>query len=284
MADDLAMRLFFGRLSGIAIWLLAALLSDGRAEAQTAPPELRHVQWPLLDIVMVPDSAALWIMAGPNPSTTQWQSSSYLVSLCIDPVAALEWVTIARKLVSLQAHLTKGDPAHFTPPLRAKSGPALAALATNPKKPSSRTKFVLLVSDSARNIRWKSFASSAQVDTLLAALEAAALASWVESRPPFWNTLADRDPDTPVSAVAQPRPLYPDRLVWRGKVGRVWMSYVVTSLGRAQQGSFFPLLSDDPLFTEAAIEALLQSRYQPAVLNGEPVPLRVFQSILFRRR
>ena len=35
---------------------------------------------------------------------------------------------------------------------------------------------------------------------------------------------------------------------------------------------------------EAAIQALLRGRYRPAVLNGQPIPLRVCQVILFRRR
>jgi len=62
------------------------------------------------------------------------------------------------------------------------------------------------------------------------------------------------------------------------------MSFVVSERGRAEQNSFVPVLSDDSLFTEAAIEAILRARYQPAIVNGEPVPLRVFQVILFRTR
>jgi hypothetical protein len=263
---------------------MVALLFSGRAQAQTASPGLRHVRWPLLDVVMVPDSATVWLIAGPNSATTQWQSRSYLVDFALDPVTALQWVTVARKLVSLEAGLARGQPAHFTPPLRAKRGPALMVLATNPKKPSAKTKFALLVSDSAVDIRWKAFASSAQVDSLLTALELAATVSQEGSHAATWMTPANEDLDTRVNVVWQPRPVYPERLVWRQKIGRVWMSYVVSAQGRAEQNSFLPLLSDDSLFTEAAIEALLKGRFQPAVLNGEPVARRVFQVILFRRR
>jgi hypothetical protein len=269
--------------SSVGICVVAALLLTGPAQAQTASPEIRHVKWPLLDIVMVPDSVSTWLIVGPNSGTTQWQSRSHLVDFALDPVTALQWVTIARKLMSLEAQLA-GQPAHFTPPLRAKRGPALMVLATNPKKPSAKSRFALLVSDSAADVRWKAFASAAQVDSLLTALELAATVSQEGSHPAIWKTLANEELDARVNVVWQPRPVYPKRLASRPKTGRVWMSYIVSAQGRADQNSFFPLLSDDSLFTEAAIVALRQGRFQPAVLNGEPVARRVFQAILFRRR
>jgi hypothetical protein len=267
----------------VARWFLAAILSFGRAEAQAVSPELRHLLWPLLDIVTVPDSAGLWFIAAPTPATTKWESGSNLVSLGIDPVLALQWVTVARKLVSDEARSAAGRPVHVTPPLRARHGPPFVLLATNPTKPSARTQFVLFMSDSARDTHWKSFASSAQVGEFLTALEATARDSR-EGAHAAWMTSADVDPDTPVSVVSQPRPAYPGGLALRNRIGRVWMSFVVTAEGRADRATFFPVLSDDSLFTEAAIQALLRGRYRPAVLHGQPVPLRVFQVIEFRRR
>lgn len=266
-----------GQWIRVGVWSLVGLLSFGRAEAQVGSP-VRQVRWPLLDIVMVPDSAGLWFMAAPTPSATLWESGSHLVKFKVDPVLALQWVTVARKL----ALVSPAEPAQFTPPLTAKRGPALALLGTNPKKPSAKTKFVLLVSDSATDTRWKSFASSAQVDDFLNALEATARDSREGSRGALWNTLADREPDTPVSVVSQPIPAYPGRLASGGRIGRVWMAFVVSAGGRAEPGSFFTLLSDDSLFTKAATRALLRGRYRPAVTDGQAVPQRVFQVILFR--
>lgn len=62
------------------------------------------------------------------------------------------------------------------------------------------------------------------------------------------------------------------------------MSFIITADGRVDQSSFFTLLSDDPRFTEAATQALIRGRYRAAGLDGQPVPLRVFQAILFRQR
>lgn len=262
---------------------MAALLA-GRAEAQTTSPELQHVRWPLLDIVMVPDSAGLWLVVGPNPATQQWESGSHLVSLGIDPVVALQWVTLARGLPTRKGDSRSRMPARVTPPLPAKRGPEFIVLATNPKKPSAETRFTFVVSDSGTGTHWKSFASSAQVDALLTALERTAIVSREGSHAAGWNTVADQEPDTPVTIVSQPRPTYPERLASRGRVGRVWMTYVVSSEGHPERGSFIPLLSDDSLFTQAAIQALLRSRFRPAVSNGQPAPQRVFQVIMFRTR
>jgi hypothetical protein len=139
------------------------------------------------------------------------------------------------------------------------------------------------VSDSASGTRWQSFASAEEVRSFLTELEDAAMDSWAGVKA-TWNSPGDQAPDTPVSVVSQPSPVYPSRLAAQNKAGRVWMSYVVSATGRPDGNSFVPLLSDDSLFTEAAKQALLRGRFQPAVLKGQPIPLRVFQVILFRNR
>jgi hypothetical protein len=268
----------------IFAFLLAALLPSANAEAQSRGPELQQVRWPLLDVVMVPDTAGLWFMAAPNPATRQWESESHLIRFGIDPVLALQWVTVARSLTSPERASPSREPPRVTPPLRAKRGPAFVLLATNSKKASAKDRFVFLVSDSGSHTHWKSFASSAEVNALLAALEHTAIVTREGTHAVGWNTFADEDPDTPVSIVSQPRPIYPAALASRGRVGRVWMTYVVGADGRPDQESFLPLLSDDSLFTKAAIQALLRSRFRAAHSAGQPVAQRVFQVIMFRQR
>jgi TonB family protein len=266
--------------------VLFALLLSGRVEAQTAAPDFRHVRWPLMDIVVVPDSGGLWFLAAPNPWTTQWESGSHLVQLCIDPLTALQWTSVAANLVAAGSERPKGKQlASFTPPLPDKVGPEIVVLGTNPKSRSADDKFVLLVSDSAKDVRWKSFVSSSDVKIFLKALEETARDSR-EGAPTAlrWSTPADEEPDTAVRIVSQPRPAFPQRLASRGRVGRVWMSYVVNADGRVDQESFFPLLSDDSLFTKAAIDALRRGQFRAAIREGQTVPHRVFQVILFRQR
>src|SRR3712207_676553 len=126
--------------------MLAIALPFFGSEAQTHFPELRHIRWPLLDIVVVPDSAGLWFIAGPNPWTTQWESGSHLVDFSIDPVAALQWAHLARTLAAATGAHPKNHPGALTPPLRARRGPELVMLGTNPKSRSEETRFVLVVS------------------------------------------------------------------------------------------------------------------------------------------
>lgn len=273
------------RLKAALVCCLAVLLSPVAAQAQGAVPDLRQVRWPLVDIVMVPDSGGLWLIAGPNPGTQQWESGSHLVDLRVDPVLALQWVTVARGLTPEEGSAPSREPVRVTPPLREKHGPAFLLLGINPrKKASAKERLVFVVSDSGSSTHWRSFASVADVNVLLGALESVAFASRDGAHAAGWDIPGEEDPDEGVSAVSQPRPVYPSGLATMGRVGRVWMTYVVSAEGRPQRESFVPVLSDDSLFTQAAIEALLRGRYRAAVSNGQPVPLRVFQAILFRQR
>jgi hypothetical protein len=257
--------------AGARSCLAAVLLASVGAEAQTISPQLEHVRWPLLDMVMVPDSSGVWFLVAPTPATRQWESGSHLVDLRIEPVLVLQWVTLARRLTPAGIRLT--------PKLRGTRGPQFLLLGRNRAKASPEKTFYLVASDSTRRTQWKTFASSAQVDSLLTALERTARAGQATFDP-----AAEPEPDTPVSVVFQPRPAYPGELASKRRIGRVWMQYVVGADGRAQPGSFRPLLTDDSLFTHAAIRALLRGRYKPAYANGQPVPQRVFQAIIFRVR
>ena len=188
-----------------------------RAEAQVPRPEVHHVRWPLLDIIMLPDSASLWILAGPNPGTRQWESKSHLVDFSVDPVLAFQWVTVARRLVPPPPGRSLPDTAaRVTPPLRARKGPGFLLLGTN-TKPSADRSFILLVSDSTSRIHWKSFASAVQVDSLLTALELSAVSSQAGGK--GWDIWDCEDPDTPVGIVSQPRPAYPSALGDMGRIG-----------------------------------------------------------------
>jgi hypothetical protein len=266
--------------------LLATLSWSAPGEAQTALPDLQHVRWPLLDMVIFPDSSAgVLLLVAPNPATREWEAGIPVVSLGLDPVVALQWATLARGLTGPDSSRPMPNAVDRpTPPLKSNHGPQFVVLAKNRRKTTPQQAFVLVVSDSESHTQWKTFASPAQVDALLSALESAAMQSRVRFAQGDRADIADAEDsvDTPVHVVAIPRPKYPPQLSSRGLIGRVWMMYVVGANGRAEPGSFRPLLADDPLFTRAAIEALVHGKYHPARLNGQPVPRRVFQVITFR--
>jgi hypothetical protein len=272
--------------NSVKLCLLATIAVPNRIAAQTTIAGLRHIRWPLLDIVILPDSApGLWLLVAPNPRAVQWANqSTSLVCLGLDPIIALQWATLGRTLTSSGSNAAPG-PRSAIPALRDSRSAQFVLLAKNPDHAAANEALVFLVSDSSSHIQWKTFVSPAQLDTLLGALETSA-----RDRQATWNPnstaaagMAD-SVDVPVQVVFQPEPKFPGHMAATGREGRVWMSYVVDPTGRSETGSLRPLLSDDPLFTQAAIDALMHSKYKPALHAGRPVRQRVFQVIQFRQR
>jgi TonB family protein len=177
--------------------------------------------------------------------------------------------------------------ARLTPPLRPRRGRQLLLLAVNGKASAPDQRYIFVVSDSGSDTHWKAFASLAQVDSLLTAFEDAAdLARAIPIAADAGQALAEEDPsvERPVAPVFIPAPEYPSDLWRKGRVGRVWMQYIVGPNGRAETGSVRVLLSDDPQFTAAAAQAISRGRFRPALSHGAPVRQRVFQTITFRLR
>jgi hypothetical protein len=262
------------RLGSRLTWVIryvALLISlSSPAVAQSSPPGTRHVQWPLLDLVMIPESTGVWLLVGPTPATEQWKSGSDLVHLAADPVLTLQWVTVARRLAPGSMRVTPKLQCYF-------HSSEFVVLGRNEKDEFGKRAFVLVAADSAPRVQWKAFASAEQVESFLTALEKTAMATREIFKP-----IAEPEPEIPVSIVTVPMPKYPATLASRGRIGRVWMQYVVGADGRAQSESFRPLLTDHPLFTQAAVAAILQGRFKPARLKGKPIPARVFQAVVFR--
>jgi hypothetical protein len=272
--------------SSVKLCLLASVIVPNVIAAQTTVPGLRHIRWPLLDIVILPDSSSgLWFLVAPNPRAVQWTDhGSSLVDLGLDPIVALQWATLAR---TLTGDGTNGAPGARTalPALQDVRSPEFVLLAKNPNPAAANEALIFLVSDSSSHTQWKTFISPAQLDTLLTALETAARdrqATWNPSSPEA--SAINDSVDVPVQVVFQPEPKFPGHMAATGREGRVWMSYVVDTTGRTVTGSLRPLLSDDPLFTQAAIDALMHSKFKPAFRAGRPVRHRVFQVINFRQR
>jgi TonB family protein len=280
-----ALRRLFAWAS-IGVLLFAPL----QVEAQAPATFLRRIQWPLLDLIVFPDSCVgLRVMVAPNPASTAWLAGTRQVQLGLDPIEALQWTTVARRLTQRAAAAT-GEPdtaARLTPPLRPRRGSQLLLLAVNEKASAPDQRYIFVVSDSGSDTHWKAFASLAQVDSLLTAFEDAVdLARAIPIATDASQAFTEDDPsvERPVAPESIPVPKYPSELRRKGHVGRVWMQYIVGPDGRAETGSFRVLLSDDPQFTAAAAQAIYRGTFRPALSHGAPVRQRVFQTITFRLR
>jgi hypothetical protein len=257
--------------------LLAATCS---LDAQVAHPAVSRVVWPLVDVVLVPDTCyGIWLLAAPNTGTTEWTKGVQVVSFSVDPVTLLQWAGAVQRLVQTP----EGVPA-ATPRLQNRRGDRFMLVANSmAAKVRANERHQLLVVDSTTRTRWKTYATTEELERLTRTIEnvvarAPALTAVTDSS----LVVDDKEPDvTPAVQLKVPRPSYPVALR-RKPAGRVWTEYVVGTDGRVEQGSIRILLADHDDFASAAVSSLEQATFRPATRRGIPVRQRVFQPVSFR--
>jgi len=72
-----------------------------------------------------------------------------------------------------------------------------------------------------------------------------------------------------------PLPVYPELLRQAGVQGRVVLEAIVDTTGRVLAPSIFVVSTTNPGFVAAARRALLATLFQPALVGGKPVQMRV---------
>jgi len=72
----------------------------------------------------------------------------------------------------------------------------------------------------------------------------------------------------PPSRVSTVEPVYPEDALQAGSEGRVVLEVIVNRKGEVAD---VDVVSGDPLFDQAAVEAVRRWRYAPAILNGKPI-------------
>jgi len=73
-------------------------------------------------------------------------------------------------------------------------------------------------------------------------------------------------------------PVYPILPKQMGRSGRVELRAVIATDGTIQS---LQVVSGDPLFYQSAMDAVRQWRYRPTVLNGEPVEVDTFITVIY---
>ena len=73
-------------------------------------------------------------------------------------------------------------------------------------------------------------------------------------------------------------PKYPILAVQTHRSGRVELRAIIATDGTIQS---LHIVSGDPLFYQSAMEAVSQWRYRPTVLNGEPVEIDTFITVIY---
>jgi periplasmic protein TonB len=82
----------------------------------------------------------------------------------------------------------------------------------------------------------------------------------------------------PAMLIHRVEPTYPTLARQTRRAGRVEMRAIIATDGTIQS---LHVVSGDPLFYQSAIEAVSQWRYRPTVLNGEPVEIDTFITVIY---
>jgi len=87
----------------------------------------------------------------------------------------------------------------------------------------------------------------------------------------------------PPQAISQPQPVYPEIARAARVSGRVIARIVVGADGSVQNVTILRGIKGNfaTFFNSEAIEALKRWRYQPAIHNGRPVPVRIIVTLIF---
>ena len=95
----------------------------------------------------------------------------------------------------------------------------------------------------------------------------------IRERPKTIHTQLD-----PAMLIHRVEPVYPTLPKQLGRGGRVELRAVIATDGTIQS---LQVVSGDPLFYQSALEAVRQWRYRPTVLNGEPVEIDTFITVIY---
>lgn len=87
--------------------------------------------------------------------------------------------------------------------------------------------------------------------------------------------------ETPPRRIRGPGVTYPEHLRRQNRTGSAWLLYVIRTDGTVDRNSLVVLYADQPEFGVEAARTIAGSVYQPARVDGRPVPARTFQSVTF---
>ena len=82
----------------------------------------------------------------------------------------------------------------------------------------------------------------------------------------------------PAMLIHRVEPVYPILPKQLGRGGRVELRAIIATDGTIQS---LQVVSGDPLFYRSALDAVSQWRYRPTVLNGEPVEIDTFITVIY---
>jgi hypothetical protein len=271
---------------GLAFALTLAAASG--AEAQEVDRNVVRLEWGALNILVIKDTLngmGLWVATTPVGERKGLEEDQFVAHY--DPDVVRSWLDEVQLLMGPD-RVGASDPTQLqTPPLADLMGGRIFAVRVRDRDRWSRR--VIFSLSYGREEQPLQFAVDRRdVPRMLAAIAEGARDSRLVTTPvpgqvPFYANPAD--PSTMPQGAGVRGVVYPQHLVNQRIQGDVWFSYVVDSTGQVRvDESLKVLLSDHPLLTQTARESIRDAKYRPAVRRGRPVPIRVYQRVMYRIR
>ena len=82
----------------------------------------------------------------------------------------------------------------------------------------------------------------------------------------------------PALLIHRVEPVYPTLPRQMGRGGRVELRAIIATDGTIQS---LQVVSGDPLFIRSALDAVQQWRYRPTILNGRPMEIDTFITVIY---
>ncbi len=269
----------------ILAFLVVALTTPCDAQTGNTVPE--RIAWPLVDFVVLGDSAhGVQLIAAPNLHTVQGQGQHDNMTLTLEPQATRRWAASVAHLVDSVARLEPNDRSPFvTVPLVANLGKAELIVSLDGRG-RREAPFLFVVAESVGKRKgWNVQASAQDIRDLLTVIDATAQTSVFDTAP----HRADGEGvylacqlDHPPRLRDGERVFYPMGALSGGQEGRVLAEFVIDSSGKARPGSFRALLSDGGSFSDAVRDAVMHARFVPGKAHEQAVSTLVWQWFAFR--
>ena len=266
--------------------LIVGAASANPSRAQSAELHGAWLEWKDLQIAMSPDptGALIWINIGPSMSQTKKPELFYGR---FNPPATRTWIHDAR--LFMNSGLSEDDSAVVrTSPILAMSNLDQVYVARRKLKGKwTRERFLIFESPGSKPVLLNG--TDEIIGGILDSLE-----NVVEHSPPT-DTLAAADSvrlynplDTAITPpAAKPHnlaPQYPESERVQNHQGMVVLSFVVGLDGKVDLNTIKIVYSRSPEFYAAVRHALPGLRFDPAIVSGTPVPMRIMMPFAFSLR
>jgi len=263
--------------------------SSAAAAAQEVEPAAVRLEWGVLNILVITDTLdgtglwAAWSAAGERRGLPDDEFVAHYA-----PDSVLAWLDEVQ-LLMLPKEAGERDPRQLqSPPLTDIQGGRLYAVRLKDgRRWSDRVYFSMAFSPREKPLQFAVERRNAA--RLFEVLTVAARASRLLTTPRGPDDVRyyanPADPSMAPQGAGVRGVLYPQHLIDQRIEGDVWFSFVVDTTGGVRlDDSFRVLLSDHPLLTQAARESMRDAVYHPAIRLGRPVPVRVYQRVMYRIR